>query len=78
MDAVQPKHLTVSGLLRQVAGTEGGGVVAAGFGHAHAALHGTDILLLHEDFDRVQPLGVIGPHRAHHHDVLYVLGGVDP
>ena len=77
MDAVQPQHLAVAGLLGQVAGPEGGGVIAARLGHAHAPLDGADVVFLHINLHRVEPLGVVGPHGAHHHDVLHMVGGVD-
>ena len=78
MDAVQPQHLAVAPLLGPIAGPEGGSVVAAGLGHAGAALHSPDVLVLNVNLHGVQPLGVVGAHGAHHHDELHVLGGVDP
>ena len=76
MDAVQPQHLAVALLLGPVAGPERRGVVAAGLGHAGAALDGADILVLHIDLDRIQPLRIVGAHGADDDDVLAVVGAV--
>ena len=76
MDAVQPQHLAVTLGLGPVAGPQGGGVVAAGLGGAGAALDGADVLVLHIDLHRVQPLGVVGAHGADDDDVLAVVGAV--
>ena len=72
--AVQPQDLRVAALLGPVARAQGGGVVAAGLGHAGAALDGADILVLDVNLDGVQALGIIGTHGADDHDVLHMVG----
>ena len=77
MDAVQPQDLGVTLLLGAVARPQGGGVVAAGLGHAGAAPNGADVLVLDIDLGGGQSLGVVGAHRADDDDILAVVGGVD-
>ena len=54
--AVQPQHLGKALPLRQLAGLDGRGVVAAALGEARQARGGPDVLVLHVDAHRVNAL----------------------
>ena len=60
LHAVQPQHLGKALLLSQLAGLDGGSVVAAALGEAGQAGGGTDILVFHVDLHGVDALGVVG------------------
>ena len=59
LHAVQPQHLRVALFLGDLAGADGGRVVAAGLGKADAAAHGADVLVLHVDVHRGEAAGVV-------------------
>ena len=63
LDAIEPHHLGVSLLVGKFGGVEAGGVVAGCFGLADAAPDGPHILGGDPDLDRVEALGIVGPHR---------------
>ena len=59
MHAVQPQHLVKSRVVRLLRGEQAGGVVARRFRRSNTALDGADVLVGHEDAQRLHALGVV-------------------
>ena len=76
LHAVQPQHLGESLLDGAVTGAVGRAVVAAALGFAGAAAHRADVLRLHHDLHRLQPVLKVAAHGGqdhHEHGLMHTV-----
>ncbi len=75
--AIQPQRLLIAEVMRLDLRNQGRCIVAAALGKAGAARAGTRVLILDEDFNRIDAGGIIRADRRADNQELVGLGGAD-